>query len=140
MFVSFWKQYVEQLLLCRDNGIFHAFANAEFKRRFRRDFDCFAGRRVATLARFALGENHFAEAGKREFAVGRDLASGKSRKFIEEFFDLRTLQLEFIGEVVDDFGLRHFLLGCFCCRHFVVLLTSIFGERERIVKACYKQI
>ena len=99
-------QFRELLLLLRwKNRVFHAFAYAELERGLGRNLYGLAGLRVAALARLALGEHHLAEAWEDELAVLLDLAGGKIGQLLEQFLDLRPLQLELFGEVVDHFRL-----------------------------------
>src|SRR5919107_1846860 len=90
--------YLERRLLLGDDRVLDGLAQAELERGLGRNLYRFAGLRVAALARLALGENHLAEAGKLELAVLLDLAGGKVRQLLENFLDLRPLQLEFFGE------------------------------------------
>jgi hypothetical protein len=61
------------------DGIFHSFAETEFNSCFSRNFNRFAGCRVATFTRFAGGFDQFSEARKREFSVLFDFAGSESR-------------------------------------------------------------
>src|SRR5687767_8056656 len=92
-------------LLLGDDRVLDALAQTELERGLGRNLDRLAGLGVAPLASLALRENHLAEAREHEFAVLLNLAGGQVGQFLENLLHLRALEVEFLREVIDHFGL-----------------------------------
>lgn len=116
--ISIEVRILENVLLLRNDRIFHAFTHAKFERGLGWNLDSLAGSRITAFARFAVRQYELSEAGQNKLIVCPDFSLSQIRQLFEKGLNVSALHAVFFGEVVDNFGLRHAFLAC--SRHGVV--------------------
>src|SRR5437899_3342285 len=106
-------------LFPRKDRVLHRFSDAELERRFRRDLNGFAGRRVAAFAGLALRANEFAEAREDKFSVGLNFVRRQVGQIFEKLLYLSALHAGPLCEIINHVRLRHPFPASSRCRHLL---------------------